>query len=147
MLARRLQPRLRRTLATLSSIKLEQHDIICVGGGPIGLTLATALAANSTISQAHKITLIEGSDLDKVSNWSLSPDSYSNRVSSITADNQAFLTSQSSSHHFNVIIMTYNDPRDRSMATNPTRQNETDRGNAGLGWTIRRSHQFQCSLR
>ena len=114
MLARTIRPTrtLRRTLATLSTA-VEQHDIVCVGGGPVGLALAAALgqfslsclvetqtdasmgtAANPAISSTHKITLIEGSNLDKVANWQLQPDLYSNRVSSITSDNAAFLASQ-----------------------------------------------------
>lgn len=53
------------------------------------------LAASELVSSTNKITLLEGSNLDKVANWSLPPDEYSNRVSSITADNIKFLRCES----------------------------------------------------
>jgi hypothetical protein len=52
-------------------------------------------AASELVSSTNKITLLEGSNLDKVANWSLPPSEYSNRVSSITADNIEFLRCES----------------------------------------------------
>ena len=42
-------------------------------------------------STGHSITLIEGGALDSVQGWEPEEGAYSNRVSSITADNVAFL--------------------------------------------------------
>ncbi|SCZ87562.1 BZ3500_MvSof-1268-A1-R1_Chr2-2g05028 [Microbotryum saponariae] len=70
----------------------EPHDIVVIGGGPAGCTLAAALASNAAISSTHKVTLLEASSMAKLAEWAPNPDEYSNRVSSITAENVAFLS-------------------------------------------------------
>merc|ERR1712225_10692 len=75
-----------------SLAEAEDHDIVIVGGGLVGLALANALATSKTIQSAKcKISLLEGSDLDKIANWQLPKGKWSNRISSITEDSQAFL--------------------------------------------------------
>ncbi|GAA5890081.1 hypothetical protein JCM6882_009221 [Rhodosporidiobolus microsporus] len=71
----------------------EHHDLVIVGGGPAGLTLAAALAASEPIAQTHRITLLEGASLKSTRDWEPREGrDWSNRVSSITADNVRFLT-------------------------------------------------------
>ncbi|KAI5476153.1 ubiquinone biosynthesis monooxygenase COQ6 [Pseudohyphozyma bogoriensis] len=77
---------------TRSSATPEEHDIVVVGGGPAGLALAAALASSDAISSTHKITLLEGSQLESVAKWAPEAGQWSNRVSSITAENVAFLS-------------------------------------------------------
>ncbi|GAA5907724.1 hypothetical protein JCM8208_005500 [Rhodotorula glutinis] len=69
----------------------EDHDLVIVGGGPAGLTLAAALASNTHLAATHSITLIEGGPLDPIRDWHQPPSTFSNRVSSITADNARLL--------------------------------------------------------
>jgi ubiquinone biosynthesis monooxygenase Coq6 len=65
--------------------------VVIIGGGPAGLTLATALN-NSPVTQSLKVALIEGSSLDKIRKWQSSDDKFSNRVSSLTPKSVHFLT-------------------------------------------------------
>ncbi|GAA5846425.1 hypothetical protein JCM9279_001371 [Rhodotorula babjevae] len=69
----------------------EDHDLVIVGGGPAGLTLAAALASNEHLAATHSITLIEGGPLAPIRDWHQPASTYSNRVSSITADNERLL--------------------------------------------------------
>ncbi|KAI9684095.1 MAG: putative ubiquinone biosynthesis monooxygenase [Trizodia sp. TS-e1964] len=68
----------------------EQYDIVCVGGGPAGLTLLAALRSAKATSHL-RIALVESQDLQPVRNWNLPPDEYSNRVSSLTPTTMQFL--------------------------------------------------------
>lgn len=64
-----------------------------VGGGLVGLAFANALSASKIVQQAgYRISLLEASDLDKIANWSLPSGKWSNRISSITEESQAFLS-------------------------------------------------------
>ncbi|GAA6010759.1 hypothetical protein JCM10207_005828 [Rhodosporidiobolus poonsookiae] len=69
----------------------QHRDLVIVGGGPAGLSLAAALAASPPLASTHSITLLEGFSLNPTRNWTPTPGAYSNRVSSITNDNAAFL--------------------------------------------------------
>ncbi|RDB23405.1 Ubiquinone biosynthesis monooxygenase COQ6, mitochondrial [Hypsizygus marmoreus] len=75
----------------LSSAAHEECDVVIVGGGPAGLTLASALGSSQISSQNLRVTLVEGGDLSKVRQWSPPPGSFSNRVSSLTNASQALL--------------------------------------------------------
>ncbi|KAH8913258.1 hypothetical protein BT69DRAFT_1370723, partial [Atractiella rhizophila] len=85
-----------RGIATAATTP-ENHDIVIVGGGPAGLSLASALVANPAITSSYvrKITLLDGADFEHIRSFPnpsrLGVGEYSNRVSSITADSKAFL--------------------------------------------------------
>lgn len=68
-----------------------KHDVVLIGGGPAGLTLATALKNNQS-TQGLSVALVEGSSLDKIRNWQLPDDKFENRVSSLTPRSVNFLT-------------------------------------------------------
>lgn len=61
----------------------ETYDVVCVGGGPAGLSLLTGLRA-SPITSGLKVALVEGLDLSKTRHLNASPTAYSNRCSSLT---------------------------------------------------------------
>ncbi|KAH8986109.1 hypothetical protein EDB92DRAFT_1936262 [Lactarius akahatsu] len=69
----------------------KECDVVIVGGGPAGLAFASALAANKALDGSVKVTLVEGGDLDKVRDWEMPPDAFSNRVVSLTNASQDFL--------------------------------------------------------
>ncbi|MCJ1478502.1 putative ubiquinone biosynthesis monooxygenase [Lambiella insularis] len=80
----------KRSYATAASATPELFDVVCVGGGPAGLSLLTALRS-SPITSSLKLALVEAQDLSKSSSWSLPPDVYSHRASSLTPSSKAFL--------------------------------------------------------
>ncbi|MCJ1243062.1 putative ubiquinone biosynthesis monooxygenase [Trapelia coarctata] len=89
--AQSVRLRLRSSIyATVASPTPELYDVVCVGGGPAGLSLLTALRA-SPITSSLKLALIESQDLSHSSTWSLPPDQYWNRVSSLTPSSKSFL--------------------------------------------------------
>lgn len=94
----------------------EQHDIVILGGGVVGLALASALSARCilflafvhtrltikhcgsfpgsrpALSNAYKITLLDIADLNKTRAWQpKSEGQYENRCSSITNQSKALL--------------------------------------------------------
>lgn len=68
------------------------YDVVCVGGGPAGLSLLTALRANRATS-ALRVALVEAQDLANVRSWKATPGSFSNRCSSLTPLSRSFLAS------------------------------------------------------
>ncbi|CAN6619154.1 ubiquinone biosynthesis monooxygenase Coq6p, mitochondrial [Trichomonascus vanleenenianus] len=80
-----------RRVAQVRFNHVQAHDIVIIGGGPAGLTLATALK-NSPVTRQLKVALVEGAPLDRVRSWQLPDDRYENRVSSLTPKSVRFLT-------------------------------------------------------
>ena len=80
----RLVLSLPRRCASTTSSSPEIYDVVCVGGGPAGLSLLTGLKA-SPLTSGLKVALIEGQDLHKNRLQDDAPlDSFSNRCSSLT---------------------------------------------------------------
>jgi ubiquinone biosynthesis monooxygenase Coq6 len=78
----RLQPQ--RRFASSSADGPEVYDVVCVGGGPAGLSLLTGLKA-SPITNGLKVALVEGQDLHKSRlAQDASMETFSNRCSSLT---------------------------------------------------------------
>ncbi|KAK0733967.1 hypothetical protein B0T26DRAFT_686605 [Lasiosphaeria miniovina] len=86
-----LQPRLRlRRSYSSAPPGPDIYDVVCVGGGPAGLSLLTALRANP--ATAHlRTALVEAQDLSKLRSWKLPLDRFSNRCSSLTPSSALFL--------------------------------------------------------
>ena len=97
--------------ATAAPLRPEIYDVVCVGGGPAGLTLLTAIRKASLKSRRHmkwsltveslgstpatsklKLALIESQDLTPARTWKLPSDQYANRASSMTPKSEAFLS-------------------------------------------------------
>ncbi|KAH7162901.1 hypothetical protein B0J13DRAFT_23300 [Dactylonectria estremocensis] len=92
---RQHQSQLRRAYATSHG---NIYDVVCVGGGPAGLSLLTALRANP-VTSGLRVALIEAQDLSKVSSFALPPTQFSNRCSSLTPASAQFLDTIGAWHH------------------------------------------------
>ncbi|KAI6716874.1 hypothetical protein JHW43_000607 [Diplocarpon mali] len=68
----------------------EIYDVVCVGGGPAGLSLLAALRSSPATSNL-KVALVEIQDLGKARLFSLPPTQFSNRCSSLTPSSVRFL--------------------------------------------------------
>lgn len=76
--------RLHRGFASASADAPEVYDVVCVGGGPAGLSLLSGLKASPATS-GLKVALIEGQDLQKNRlHRDASLERFSNRCSSLT---------------------------------------------------------------
>lgn len=90
-----LPPSLRRSLYSTSSATAtpagqpDIYDIVCIGGGPAGLSFLSALRSHPA-TQALKIALIDSQDLT-TSRTGNDEASYSNRCSSLTPSSLSFL--------------------------------------------------------
>ncbi|KAM3522922.1 hypothetical protein NHJ13051_005382 [Beauveria bassiana] len=88
--SRRLTPAVRRSYSATAAPAQDIYDVVCVGGGPAGLSLLTALRANPVTANL-RVALVEAQDLSKVAAFSLPPTQYSNRCSSLTPSSAQFL--------------------------------------------------------
>ncbi|CAG8951499.1 hypothetical protein HYFRA_00007415 [Hymenoscyphus fraxineus] len=80
-----------RSFATASGAgDAEIYDVVCVGGGPAGLSLLAALRSHPTTSRL-RLALIESQSLTPLRTFAPQPDSYSNRCSSLTPASVGFL--------------------------------------------------------
>ncbi|KAI5798863.1 hypothetical protein EDC01DRAFT_21173 [Geopyxis carbonaria] len=79
-----------RSYTTTGAQIQETYDVVIVGGGPAGLSLASALRSSS-ITKNLRVALVEGMNLEPSKNWKAVPGTYSNRVSSLTPGSVGFL--------------------------------------------------------
>ncbi|KAA8903579.1 hypothetical protein FN846DRAFT_780004 [Sphaerosporella brunnea] len=79
-----------RTYATTSRSDADLYDVVIVGGGPAGLSLASSLRSSS-VTNGLRVALIESLDLEPTRKWNPAPGTYSNRVSSLTPGSAGFL--------------------------------------------------------
>ncbi|KAH6691584.1 ubiquinone biosynthesis monooxygenase COQ6 [Plectosphaerella plurivora] len=89
---RRFQTQSRRSFASTSSTEPDIYDVVCVGGGPAGLSLLTALRANP-VTSGLRVALVEAQDLSKTRNFNLPSDRFSNRCISLTPTSAEYLNS------------------------------------------------------
>ncbi|CAK7204055.1 Putative ubiquinone biosynthesis monooxygenase [Sporothrix eucalyptigena] len=66
------------------------YDVVCVGGGPAGLSLLTALRANP-VTAGLRLALVEAQDLGRTRSYAPTPDQFANRCSSLTPASAQFL--------------------------------------------------------
>lgn len=85
-----VQRQLFRALAT--SVKPKKTDVLIVGGGPAGLTLAAAIKTSPYLS-GLSTTLVDAGDLKtKVAGfYDAPPEKYTNRIISLTSQSKQFL--------------------------------------------------------
>ncbi|RCI02497.1 putative ubiquinone biosynthesis monooxygenase [Rhizopus stolonifer] len=85
LLTQRFTTRLqRRTLATTVNTDLNKaYDVVIIGGGVAGVTLACSLASSPAMRN-NRIALVEAMELTGIRNWEPKQDDYSNRVVSLT---------------------------------------------------------------
>ncbi|KFA80267.1 hypothetical protein S40288_04537 [Stachybotrys chartarum IBT 40288] len=86
--SRRLQVQSSRTYS--SGPKHDIYDVVCVGGGPAGLSLLSALRSHPVTSRL-RVALVEAQDLSKAAAFSLPPTQFSNRCSSLTPTSAEYL--------------------------------------------------------
>ncbi|KAK4128947.1 ubiquinone biosynthesis hydrox [Parathielavia appendiculata] len=86
--AQSLPKQLRRAYSATAQPDL--YDVVCVGGGPAGLSLLTALRANPVTAHL-RVALVDAQDLAKIKSWKLPPYRFSNRCSSLTPSSALFL--------------------------------------------------------
>ncbi|PNS20882.1 ubiquinone biosynthesis monooxygenase COQ6 [Sphaceloma murrayae] len=79
----------------------EIYDVVCVGGGPAGLALLTALKSNERTA-GLKTALIDSQDLDASQHHFERQAGYSNRCSSLTPGSVSFLKSIGAWDHIDV---------------------------------------------
>ncbi|EMC94980.1 hypothetical protein BAUCODRAFT_110130 [Baudoinia panamericana UAMH 10762] len=98
-----LPPDVRRRLwssaVSVTPGKPDIYDVVCIGGGPAGLSFASALKAHSA-TRALKVALIDAQDIT-TSRTGNDGDAYSNRCSSLTPASSRFLRKIGAWDHIN----------------------------------------------
>ncbi|CZR50624.1 related to monooxigenase [Phialocephala subalpina] len=84
--------RQRRSYAATAAKTPDIYDVVCIGGGPAGLSLLAALRSSPATSNL-KVALIESQDLSKTRDFTLPKTEFSNRCSSLTPSSVSFLDS------------------------------------------------------
>ncbi|KAI9357088.1 hypothetical protein BD770DRAFT_420138 [Pilaira anomala] len=79
----------KRTLASISQDLENAYDVVIIGGGVAGVTLACSLASRPSMRNS-RIALVEAMDLTGVRKWEPKQDNYSNRVVSLTPGSMGF---------------------------------------------------------
>ncbi|KAF2674510.1 ubiquinone biosynthesis monooxygenase COQ6 [Microthyrium microscopicum] len=79
-----------RCYSTPTPTSPELYDVVCVGGGPAGLSLLAALRSSAATS-GLKVALVEGQDLKKNVLRDSTPSTFSNRCSSLTPASVRYL--------------------------------------------------------
>ncbi|PHH88004.1 hypothetical protein CDD83_8127 [Cordyceps sp. RAO-2017] len=87
--SRIFRDQLRRSYSTRTE---DIYDVVCVGGGPAGLSLLTALRS-SPVASRLRVALVEAQDMSKTASFSMPPTQFSNRCSSLTPTSAQFLDS------------------------------------------------------
>lgn len=132
----RFRVHFQRRCASSSPNAPEIYDVVCVGGGPAGLSLLAGLKS-SPFTNGLKVALIEGQDLQKNRlQKDATLDSFSNRCSSLTPASMRNLQGTPSS----IVLSVVTDPficRNRRMATRKHFPRTALPGNAGVGRRIR----------
>lgn len=83
---------MRRSYSTSSNNEPGIYDVVCVGGGPAGLSLLIALRSNPVTANL-RIALVEAQDLARAASPPSTPTLFSNRCSSLTPASAHFLNS------------------------------------------------------
>ncbi|KAI7900840.1 uncharacterized protein BX663DRAFT_516697 [Cokeromyces recurvatus] len=91
----------KRNLATVAKDIENAYDVVIIGGGVAGVSLACSLASSQTMRQ-YRIALVETMDLTKVKNWEPKENNYSNRVVSLTPGSMGFFKRIGVANHMNL---------------------------------------------
>ncbi|KAJ1938111.1 putative ubiquinone biosynthesis monooxygenase, partial [Linderina macrospora] len=76
--------------ASAEQLPVERYDIVIVGGGPSGCTLASALGSAKALGHM-RIALVDSGKLSETRSWEPPADTFLNRTLQITASNKRYL--------------------------------------------------------
>ncbi|KAJ1947977.1 putative ubiquinone biosynthesis monooxygenase, partial [Linderina pennispora] len=87
---RRLATAATATESAAAAQPVERYDIVIVGGGPSGCTLASALGSAKALEHM-RIALLDSGKLTETRSWEPPADTFLNRTLQITASNKLYL--------------------------------------------------------